>query len=77
ITYIADFSLWKEGKLVEVIDVKGKATEVANIKAKIFRYQYRDANLTWICKAPKYTGQEWMVYEDLVKVRRKRKRGMK
>ncbi|EOB9193947.1 DUF1064 domain-containing protein [Staphylococcus aureus] len=77
ITYIADFSLWKEGKLVEVIDVKGKATEVANIKAKIFRYQYRDVNLTWICKAPKYTGQEWMVYEDLVKVRRKRKREMK
>ncbi|HFF2484442.1 TPA: hypothetical protein ACF9D6_002779, partial [Staphylococcus aureus] len=26
---------------------------------------------------PKYTGQEWMVYEDLVKVRRKRKREMK
>ncbi|HFE4702297.1 TPA: hypothetical protein ACF835_002846, partial [Staphylococcus aureus] len=25
----------------------------------------------------KYTGQEWMVYEDLVKVRRKRKREMK
>ncbi|MCC5362019.1 hypothetical protein SON48_14025, partial [Staphylococcus aureus] len=24
-----------------------------------------------------YTGQEWMVYEDLVKVRRKRKREMK
>ncbi|HGI6255951.1 TPA: hypothetical protein ACJTIH_002802, partial [Staphylococcus aureus] len=26
---------------------------------------------------PKYTGQEWIVYEDLVKVRRKRKREMK
>ncbi|MEZ2083432.1 DUF1064 domain-containing protein, partial [Staphylococcus aureus] len=52
-------------------------TEVANIKAKIFRYQYRDVNLTWICKTPKYTGQEWMVYEVLVKVRRKRKREMK
>ncbi|MEW4893087.1 hypothetical protein AB1K27_14890, partial [Staphylococcus aureus] len=36
-----------------------------------------DVNLTWICKAPKYTGQEWMVYEDLVKVRRKRKRETK
>ncbi|HFV7347676.1 TPA: hypothetical protein ACH93J_002938, partial [Staphylococcus aureus] len=29
------------------------------------------------CKAPKYTGQEWIAYEDLVKVRRKRKREMK
>ena len=73
--YVYSRFLFVEGrKLVEVIDVKGKATEVANIKAKIFRYQYRDVNLTWICKAPKYTGQEWMVYEDLVKVRRKRKR---
>ncbi|MDI1778436.1 DUF1064 domain-containing protein, partial [Staphylococcus aureus] len=77
ITYIADFSLWKDGKLVEVLDVKGKATEVANIKAKIFRYQYRDVNLTWICKAPKYTGKTWITYEELIKARRERKREMK
>ncbi|SCT80565.1 hypothetical phage-related protein [Staphylococcus aureus] len=77
IEYIADFALYLDDKLIEVIDIKGKATEVANIKAKIFRYQYRDVNLTWICKAPKYTGKTWITYEELIKARRERKREMK
>lgn len=68
--YIADFALWKNNKLIEVIDVKGMPTEVA----KIFRYQNREIPLTWICKAPKYTGQEWITYDELIKVRRKRKK---
>lgn len=74
IYYVADFALWKGDKLLEVIDVKGMPTPVAKIKAKIFRYQNRDIPLTWICKAPKYTGQEWITYEELIKVRRKRKK---
>ncbi|MBM6132793.1 DUF1064 domain-containing protein [Staphylococcus epidermidis] len=72
--YIADFALWKDSKLLEVIDVKGMPTEVAKLKAKIFRYQNREIKLTWICKAPKYTGQEWITYEELTKARRKRKK---
>ena len=40
--YIADFALWKDNKLLEVIDVKGMPTEVAKLKAKIFRYQNRE-----------------------------------
>ena len=57
-----------------MIDVKGMPTEVAKLKAKIFRYQNREIPLTWICKAPKYTGQEWITYDELIKVRRKRKK---
>ncbi|MDW4434525.1 DUF1064 domain-containing protein [Staphylococcus saprophyticus] len=72
--YIADFSLLSEGKLIEVIDVKGMATETAKLKAKFFRYLYPDVKLTWICKAPKYTGLEWITYEDLIKARRERKK---
>lgn len=72
--YIADLALWKDSKLLEVIDVKGMPTEVAKLKAKIFRYQNREIKLTWICKAPKYTGQEWITYEELTKARRKRKK---
>ena len=72
--YIADFALFKDDALVEVIDVKGMPTEVAKLKAKIFRYQNREVPLTWICKAPKYTGQEWITYEELIKARRKRKK---
>ncbi|MCG2467810.1 DUF1064 domain-containing protein, partial [Staphylococcus epidermidis] len=72
--YIADFALWKDNTLLEVIDVKGMPTEVAKLKAKIFRYQNREIPLTWICKAPKYTGLEWITYEELTKARRKRKK---
>lgn len=72
--YIADFALFKDDVLVEVIDVKGMPTEVAKLKAKMFRHKYPKVKLTWICKAPKYTGQEWITYEELSKVRRERKR---
>lgn len=72
--YIADFALWKNGELIEVIDVKGMATETAKLKAKLFRYKYPEVQLTWICKAPKYTGKDWIEYDDLKKVRRERKK---
>ena len=72
--YIADFSLYLDNDLIEVIDVKGMATTTAKLKAKLFRYKYPEVKLTWICKAPKYTGLEWIEYDELIKVRRKRKR---
>lgn len=72
--YIADFALWNDGKLIEVIDVKGMATETAKLKAKLFRYLYPDVKLTWMCKAPKYTGKEWITYEELKAARRERKK---
>lgn len=72
--YIADFALYLDNDLIEVIDVKGMATTTAKLKAKLFRYKYPEVKLTWICKEPKYTGLEWIEYEELIKVRRKRKR---
>src|SRR5690606_21122353 len=72
--YIADFALYFERKLIEVTDVKGMATASAKLKAKLFRYKYPDVQLRWICKAPKYTGKEWIEYDDLKKVRRERKK---
>ncbi|MHA6807922.1 DUF1064 domain-containing protein [Staphylococcus capitis] len=72
--YIADFALYLDNDLIKVIDVKGMATTTAKLKAKLFRYKYPDVKLTWICKAPKYTGLEWIEYDELIKVRRKRKR---
>ncbi|MCI2948361.1 DUF1064 domain-containing protein [Staphylococcus caledonicus] len=75
--YIADFALYLDNKLIEVIDVKGMATDTAKLKAKLFRYKYPNTKLTWICKAPKYTGLEWITYEDLKAVRRKRKKEAK
>lgn len=72
--YVGDFALYFETKLIEVIDVKGMPTETAKLKAKLFRYKYPDVKLTWICKAPKYTGKQWITYEELIKVRRERKK---
>lgn len=72
--YIADFALYLDNDLIEVIDVKGMATTTAKLKAKLFRYKYPEVKLTWICKEPKYTGLEWIEYEELIKVGRKRKR---
>ena len=69
--YIADFALYLDNDLIEVIDVKGMATTTAKLKAKLFRYKYPEVKLTWICKEPKYTGLEWIEYEELIKVRRK------
>ena len=66
--------LYLDNDLIKVIDVKGMATTTAKLKAKLFRYKYPDVKLTWICKAPKYTGLEWIEYDELIKVRRKRKR---
>ena len=55
--------------------MKGMATTTAKLKAKLFRYKYPEVKLTWICKAPKYTGLEWIEYDELIKVRRKRENG--
>ncbi|HEB2311924.1 TPA: DUF1064 domain-containing protein, partial [Staphylococcus aureus] len=52
IEYIADFALYLDDKLIEVIDIKGMPTEVAKLKAKMFRHKYRNIKLNWICKAP-------------------------
>ena len=69
--YIADFALYLDNDLIEVIDVKGMATTTAKLKAKLFRYKYPEVKLTWICKAPKYTGLEWIEYDELIKVETK------
>ncbi|MDW5471996.1 DUF1064 domain-containing protein [Staphylococcus equorum] len=74
--YVADFAIWRNGNLIEVIDVKGMATPVAKYKAKHFRVLFPNISLVWICKAPKYTGKDWITYEDLIKARRERKKAM-
>ncbi|MDW8564681.1 DUF1064 domain-containing protein [Staphylococcus shinii] len=72
--YVADFALWNDDKLIEVIDVKGMATDTAKLKAKLFSYKYPEIKLTWICKAPKYLKTDWVEYEELKRARRERKK---
>lgn len=41
IEYIPDFTFYKNGKLVKVVDVKGMQTKDFKIKAKLFCHQYQ------------------------------------
>lgn len=41
INYIPDFTFYKDGQLVKVVDVKGMMTKDFKIKAKMFCYKYQ------------------------------------
>lgn len=41
IEYIPDFTFYKNGKLVKVVDVKGMQTKDFKIKAKLFCHKYQ------------------------------------
>lgn len=67
ITYKADFTM-DNG---DVIDIKGMATEVANIKRKMFDYARPSLTLKRIAYVKKYGG--WVDYDDLLKLRKNAK----
>jgi len=80
INYIADFQI---GNVV--IDVKGVETTDFKIKKKMFLKRYNSnmclssyadnpLELKIIAKAPKYSGVEWIDYDELKKIRAKRKK---
>ena len=70
LAYIADFTISREnGKVIEVIDIKGQATEVAKIKRKLFQYFYPDIPLLWITESKKHGKDGWISYDDLKKIR--------
>jgi hypothetical protein len=48
ITYIADFKVVHNDGSIEIIDVKGDATDVAKIKRKMFLLRYPDLPLLWV-----------------------------
>lgn len=77
ITYKADFMYYdiKNNKTV-VVDVKGMATEVANIKRKIFNFLYgSEMELIWVVKNKKYGDSNgWCEYDLLKKLRAKAKK---
>ena len=75
ITYIADFKFYDVEKDKHiVVDVKGMATEVANIKRKMFNYLYKDLELIWVVANKKYSdGVGYIEYDKLKKLRRANK----
>jgi hypothetical protein len=82
INYIADFAYFDTNEKCYVVeDVKGIATQEALLKRKMFlkkyclnpKYLFR-TELLWVSEAPKWTGQDWIDYFELQKLRRKRKK---
>ena len=82
ITYIADFLVIKNDGSEYVVDVKGMATEVANIKRKLFMLRYPETPLYWVVRNLKYSKDygydgQWVDYDVLKKVKSAEKRKMK
>ena len=72
ITYKADFEV-----LGVSYDVKGIVLPIFLIKEKLFKYKFPEKTLKVICKAPKYTGLEWIELSELKKIRKEKKKWMK
>ncbi|GAA0115262.1 DUF1064 domain-containing protein [Clostridium senegalense] len=73
--YVADFLIYHLDGSLEVIDIKGLATETAKLKAKLFNYKYPNLKLTWLVRNLKYSKTGWIEYDELAKLRRKNKKG--
>ena len=69
ITYKADFEV-----LGVSYDVKGMTLPIFLLKEKLFKYKFPEKKLKVICKAPKYTGKEWIELSELKKIRKDRKK---
>jgi len=75
INYVADFKVEYTSGEILVVDVKGLPTPEAKIKRKLFDFKYPDLRLEWISFSAQDGG--WISYDELVKLRAKRKREKK
>jgi len=72
INYVADFEVfYADGKNI-IVDIKGFPSSDAKLKRKLFDYKYPQKTLQWISLSKINGG--WLLYEDLIKIRSKRKR---
>ncbi len=71
ITYVADFAVCYPNGSVVVVDIKGMATETANIKRKMFMYKNPGIPLVWLCYVKKHGG--FIDYFKLKKLRKANK----
>lgn len=71
IVYVADFYIEYADGRIEVVDTKGCADPVANIKKKMFMYQYPDLPYHWITYIKKWGG--WREYDKIARLRKEAK----
>lgn len=75
--YVLDFKVTYISGLVEYIDVKGVATKDALMKRKLAEFKYPDLNIKWVGRALAYSESGWLEYDELQKIKRRRKREAK
>jgi hypothetical protein len=75
VKYIADFLVkFSDGK-VKVYEIKGLPDNVSKLKRRIFQYKFPDIDYDWLTFSKIDGG--WILYDDAVKFRNKRKKGEK
>ena len=78
ITYTLDFCIYHNDGSVELIDVKGMATQQGELRIKLFHNRYRDLNLSIVARSLKH-GDEYgfLDYYILKKIRSKNRKEKK
>jgi hypothetical protein len=70
--YSPDFEIWHHDGTIEVIDVKGMATQQGDMRRKLFDFYYPNIKLTWISRSIKYGENGWIEYDELKKCRKRK-----
>lgn len=72
LTYAPDFKIVHLDDSIELIDVKGFASQASEIRKKLFDYRYPDIKLTWVSFVKKHGG--WIEVSELKKIRKANKK---
>jgi hypothetical protein len=75
IKYVSDFEVEYYDNSIVTVDVKGLPSPESKIKKKLFNFLYPNKTLIWTTYSRQDGG--WILYDDLVKARSKRKRESK
>ena len=78
ITYTLDFCIYHNDGSVELIDVKGMATQQGELRIKLFHNRYRDLNLSIVAANIKYGDEYGFIdFYELKKIRSKNRKEKK
>lgn len=72
INYAPDYLIQHLDDTIELVDIKGYASQASELRRKLFDYKYPQIKLTWLSYVKKYGG--WITVEELKKKRKENKK---